>query len=277
MLLLLTLQRWTISLLCLLICCAEFPTNVGDALPTASRMTFLSFLGVARCTGALQRRCLFAATPRLRSAITTTTTALSGSITTPSSNNSSASSSIETLLDDADKRIQLPHLQYGYRTEPMNWTEVSRAVAVDVALLSRSVQQQADYEIYKRHILKKWKSVLDHVLVNKLGLERRTDSQGLFYAANNTSSSNSGQRPAVLVKNSFPYYTTPEIEHYVLWKLTGGINEQDIANAKLQLATELADLVDTLHWINPVHVKSLPEIDHAHILCLRERAHENEI
>lgn len=33
----------------------------------------------------------------------------------------------------------------------------------------------------------------------------------------------------------------------------------------------LGKVLDTISWINPKHLQSLPDIDHAHILCLREQ------
>lgn len=90
-----------------------------------------------------------------------------------------------------------------------------------------------------------------------------------------------------LSPNDFPYYLDPGIEHYVLWKLGGDVTPRDIANAKLDLmkrddaesraADESEDELtfervmtsDTekfLVWFNPPHLKSLPGIDHAHII-----------
>ena len=72
---------------------------------------------------------------------------------------------------DVEKRIRLPNLKYGYRTVPLEWEEIVYAVQHDIALLSRSVTQQQDYEIYKRDLVmgrdNQWQSVLDHVLCTK--------------------------------------------------------------------------------------------------------------
>jgi len=98
----------------------------------------------------------------------------------------------------------------------------------------------------------------------------------------------------VLLLNDFPYYIQDGIEHWCLWKLKEKVTEEDIRIAKDYLkhsgSAVAADnsssgkgsaasdtdphknagvLVDTLHWINPPHLKSVPDIDHAHILCLR--------
>ena len=94
--------------------------------------------------------------------------------------------------------------------------------------------------------------------------------------------------------NDFPYYFEPGIQHFVLWKLGGEVTPEEISQAKLDIwngsqSTEsipsssdqkTPDNIETacngeqvvnnhelfLHWINPPHLKSLPGIDHVHIL-----------
>ena len=74
-----------------------------------------------------------------------------------------------------------------------------------------------------------------------------------------------------LAKNDFPYYMEDGIEHWCLWKLGGGdVNDVDIKWAKEELGQRNDDILEMLHWINPEHLKSLPDIDHAHIVCLKK-------
>jgi len=111
----------------------------------------------------------------------------------------------------------------------------------------------------------------------------------------------------ILVKNDFPYYLEDNIEHWCLWKLGADVTQEDIdwalgelkgdedalgidadTNADADADTN-ADVdanadadttgdtnantsmfADVLYWINPVHLKSLPEIDHAHLVCLQK-------
>jgi len=96
-----------------------------------------------------------------------------------------------------------------------------------------------------------------------------------------------------LALNDFPYFVAPGIQHWCLWKLGGGgqndkdcttrssnVTEQDIQEA-IQLlrdwgATKKMKLVDVLHFVNPPHLKSVKEIDHAHIMCLWGTVEQNE-
>ena len=98
-------------------------------------------------------------------------------------------------------------------------------------------------------------------------------------------------RLAVL-SNDFPYFVEEGIAHWVLWKLQpmdddnkdpngsgvvssgSSITEDDIAHAKdviretsLAANDPLFYNCEFLHWINPPELKSIPEIDHVHILC----------
>jgi len=102
----------------------------------------------------------------------------------------------------------------------------------------------------------------------------------------------------IVVRNDFPYYFEDGIEHWCLWKLgctddanyddndggpedQGEVTEKDIEWAQRQLVLDgnsslnsavrnRGVIVDTLYWVNPPHLKSVPGIDHAHILCLRK-------
>lgn len=82
--------------------------------------------------------------------------------------------------------------------------------------------------------------------------------------------------------NDFPYYYLPGIQHWILWKLGGELpTSTELANAKKEILKEstsqglvkgnaLERIINDdevfLHWINPPHLRSLPGIDHVHIL-----------
>jgi Protein of unknown function (DUF3605) len=75
---------------------------------------------------------------------------------------SSAASDDNRITNYED--LQLPPHPYGYRTTKFDWTELRQIVeSNDLARLSRSVDQQRQYEMYKREMERSWKSVYDHV------------------------------------------------------------------------------------------------------------------
>ena len=67
------------------------------------------------------------------------------------------------------------------------------------------------------------------------------------------------------MKNDFPYYMEDGIEHWILWKLGDSCDDRDIDEAKKELRKK-NKFMEFLHWVNPPHLKSLPAVDHIHIL-----------
>lgn len=114
-----------------------------------------------------------------------------------------------------------------------------------------------------------------------------------------------------LVPNEYPYDVDDGINHYCLWKIGGTSIGEGILEDELNWAiTELKkcpkkdfyksslivnhdcvehyatihtgywhgqhDVVDYLYWVNPPHLQSMPEIQHAHILVLRRDGDDKE-
>jgi hypothetical protein len=175
--------------------------------------------------------------------------------------------------------IQIAEREYGYRTEPLVWPELIDIIGKEqnLAKLSRSVQQQKEYIIYRRELLKEWKSVYDHILVTKFDFDRRlmpndgdtTDRNEKLWEAY-PPLSEVREVKKVLRPNDFPYYFADCIEHWCLWKLCEDVTDEEIEEAKKNLQEMHGDVIGYLSWRNPPHLKSLPDIDHIHILCLRE-------
>lgn len=196
----------------------------------------------------------------------------------PASNNNadnaSSASGVSNAIATRHENVFLPHREYGYRSEPLTWEELVDIIAKEnnLARLSRSVQQETEYTIYREKLKSEWKSVYDHILHTKFGFEKREarnrDAE-YFWEAYPPMTEIKEER-TTLVLNDFPYYNAPNIYHYVLWKIGGDVTDQEIEDARNELHSSLGDVKDLLHWKNPPHLKSLPDIDHIHILCLRK-------
>lgn len=175
--------------------------------------------------------------------------------------------------DDSAKRIRLPNLKYGYRSDPFEWEELLALFDTDtpdLRRLSRSVEQQRDYEVFKRDLLLTWRSVLDSILCKTFDtiFERNVNEDGKYIALPNLSDVQGTHTRLVL--NDFPYFMEPGIDHYVLWKIGGGAcNETDICERKQQLV-EMGYDETMIHWVNPPNLKSIPEVDHVHLLARRK-------
>jgi Protein of unknown function (DUF3605) len=164
--------------------------------------------------------------------------------------------------------IVLPTREYGYRTSPFNWTELVHIIKVEknLAKLSRSVKQQTAYQIHLHDLKSTWRDPHHYILHSKFGLEKRLvkSTDGELWE---TDPPVATIEPRLnLSLNDFPYFTAPAIYHYVLWKIGGDVTDQEIEHARQQIRSELGDVLDFLQWKNPLHLKSLPDIDHAHIL-----------
>ena len=209
-----------------------------------------------------------------------------------SSNNSNAVNQDDNDNDDGIDTVMLPYREYGYRSEPFTWDELIQIIEKEknLAKLSRSIQQERDYQHAMKSIKRQWKSVYDHILHTKFGFEKREvetrtiqnnngdglheDTVVLWESYPPLSEIQEIQK--VLVLNDFPYYNGPGIFHYVLWKIGGeDVSDQDIEEAREELCSKLGDVQDILHWKNPPHLKSLPDIDHIHILCQRREKPNN--
>jgi hypothetical protein len=178
---------------------------------------------------------------------------------------------------DGETSVPIPSRKHGYRTLPFSWSELQEIVVEeqDLARLSRSIQQEETYQRYRQDLLQEYRSVYDHILHSKFGFVKKfnRDSQRMEAQQPDETDDDSSTEMMIrlaLLPNDFPYYTQTGIEHWVLWKLNGSITEEDIDEAKKDLRNRLGDIVGFIHWENPPHLKSLPDIDHVHILARRE-------
>jgi Protein of unknown function (DUF3605) len=185
-----------------------------------------------------------------------------------------------TSNDSKDARIILPELEYGYRTKPLEWAELIQIILVEknLAKLSRSVEQQEEYMMYMRDIKKQWKSVYHFILHSKFGFKKRLVSGSSLDASaaelweSYPPASKIKEPKKVLVLNDFPYYNAPGIQHYILWKIASDVTDDEIDEAGQELRDQWVGVCDVLHWKNPPHLKSVPDIDHVHILVHRPLA-----
>lgn len=176
--------------------------------------------------------------------------------------------------NDAEQdEIILPEREYGYAKKPFTWPDLVEIIEEpNLAKLSRSKEQQKDYIRYTRNMLKEWKTVYDHVLVSKFQLSKRLVPNPIEDGRNETlweaypPLSELSEVKKVLCLNDFPYFTDDGIEHWCLWKLCQDIEDEEVEDAKQELRQIHGHDVEFLCWRNPPHLKSLPEIDHYHIL-----------
>ncbi len=131
----------------------------------------------------------------------------------------------------------------------------------EIFLLGREPEDQRKYVEILSETKKKWRSASDLLKVDKFGFAK-IEISGLFA---------SGDPPQDLKtlqihRNDYPYNFGPSIDHYCLWKFGGPIKAKEIESAMNDLKSE-GRYGKCIYWINPPHLKSIPDVDHAHILA----------
>ena len=120
----------------------------------------------------------------------------------------------------------------------------------------------------------KYRSTLDYILISKFGfdaLPEKSDNKKHQTKWMAEPCLKDVTTPtSILVENDFPYCVQDNIVHYVLWKLKVPITPREILEARDELQSQSDDIQakKILQWVNPPNLKSIPEIDHVHFLCL---------
>ena len=201
----------------------------------------------------------------------------------------------QVIISNPDIDLPLPDLKYGYRDEPLTWSELTEIIHHnDLARLTRSSHDQRTYQIFNYHLKQQYLSSTDYLLISKFGFDAVSvlvsvagevtgcdSGDGQENKVGNDSTTDRCRRrwraqptlaettktQSMLIENDFPYHFDDDIKHYILWKLKGGgISQQEIQESKQQLQTRFKT-TSTLHWTNPPSLQSIPDIDHVHILC----------
>lgn len=151
------------------------------------------------------------------------------------------------------------------RDQPMDWEELHETIVLkkDLASLFRSQQVEDRYTQHRLQVSQTYDSIYDYILHAKFNLPREWNRETSRWRVPYKSTTGT---PIALAPNDFPYFTAPGVEHWVLWKLGRAITDDDIAQA-MQTLRDDHNVAATIHWENPPHLKSLPSIDHYHILA----------
>lgn len=216
------------------------------------------------------------------------------------------------------EKLKITDYRRGTRGTPLSWTELKPIIlsgdAIEIEKLARSDEVTREYRAFRERIHGEWESIYDYLLCEKFGYEwawTNDDDERVGTAALGRGDGDGGvvnvdaqgrkrkkrSRPTFreymddrgtdvtegklrLCVNDFPYYYSPGVQHWVLWKLGGMIDSDEIENAKREIyrrsqtdtahgeleRSAITDHEVFLHWMNPPHLKSLPGIDHVHIL-----------
>ncbi|GFH44008.1 hypothetical protein CTEN210_00482 [Chaetoceros tenuissimus] len=149
----------------------------------------------------------------------------------------------------------------------------------DPTMHSRSMQVQEQYVLHAREITQSWRSMNDYILYSKFGMDKMeidVNGERKFVSCPSLEECKAEQRVEKrLLFNEYPYFVCEGIEHWCLWKLGGQVTQKEVDAAIGDLEQRMEKdghgaLKDVLTWVNPPHLQSIPDIDHAHLLCLRD-------
>lgn len=147
---------------------------------------------------------------------------------------------------------------------PPTWKELeSIIIQGKFDQLSRSPDNQRSYDLFNEQLKGEWRSPYDYMVVQKFGVPKyQSEEDGLWRAGDQTEA----QTTLKLAPNTFPYWTPPSVDHWVLWSLGAPCSRQDIENVKEELRQlKKGQELEFLHWKNPPRLQSLPNIEHVHI------------
>mmetsp|Transcript_27834 Transcript_27834/g.61290 ORF Transcript_27834/g.61290 Transcript_27834/m.61290 type:complete len:228 (+) Transcript_27834:126-809(+) len=164
-------------------------------------------------------------------------------------------------------------------SEPFSWNELKEIVKHgDPTMHSRSMEVQEGYILHSRRVKDEWKSMNDYILHSKFGFEKKMHRDGKFVSSPSLEQAKlEGRIETRLLLNEYPYYVCPRIEHWCLWKLGGKVESYELEWAEKELVDmEAGNIDEIMSWVNPPHLQSIPDIDHAHLLCLRSDEIDND-
>ena len=155
---------------------------------------------------------------------------------------------------------------------PLTWSECKEAVRENnLSVLGRSVSQQNEYNLFVDAIKQRYCNVADYVLESKFGCAVRENEQtGKLEAVVSGVLTEKRTDRLLLALNDYPYHYEPGIVHYILWKVGSPITSDEILRGVAEVEDVLRckenRCIDSCWYVNPAHLKSVLEIDHAHIL-----------
>lgn len=134
--------------------------------------------------------------------------------------------------------------------------------------LGRSLAQEEYYSRQNARLKEEWITICDFILHDKFSIDFVTEG-GLKTIPRPLPELPSDQR-ICLARNDHPYFFEDGVEHWVLWKLGSlAVREDEVLAAAKRLQEEIG--VQRLTWFqNPPALMSIPEIQHAHIIVLRD-------
>lgn len=146
-----------------------------------------------------------------------------------------------------------------------SFNEISNLISMNrLEELGRNQFQEQQYQRIKKKIELQWDSISDYILYNIFHFP---------YLITSHDNKRKVIRPLPswanglirIVPNDFPYNFQSDVKHYLLWKINDQIYENDIIHGINELKKQY-HVINSCYFINPRHLKSILDIEHAHII-----------
>jgi hypothetical protein len=204
----------------------------------------------------------------------------------------------EEWLRTARQGLDEPVTWEGLKSILREWREAEAAGKPDAAKtlgrLGRSRETTVAYRAHRARVLAEWRTMSDYATVVMLGwadpIVVDDEEDGIKTKKKGAGPLRSNERlprpnGGVFTPNDFPYFFEPGAWHELLWSPFGPLTDAEIEAA---IARRLRDeeekeeegeegggngaTVDAVHWVNPIELKSVPAIWHAHVVFFRRKA-----
>jgi hypothetical protein len=182
--------------------------------------------------------------------------------------------------------------------------------AAPLGRMGRSRETTAAYRAHRARVLDEWETMSDYAAVVILGwCDKEADADGRTTTTKGRAGPRrqlvgAGSKSGVFTPNDFPYYFEPGVQHELLWSPTGPMSDDAIEKTVRRRLRQLYGTGDdgggggssgaadgsgddddddqgqglvrargvgeAVWWVNPVELKSVPEIWHAHVVLRKE-------
>ena len=145
-------------------------------------------------------------------------------------------------------------------------------------ILGRSFEQHRKYKTFMDQVKLEWSCGSDFVLSERLGVPCCVGTDGKKTVIRSEMLADARYNGKLfLIENDFPYNFESDMKHFCLWKIGSEINvggdSCEIRGEMEKVGYPFSHLNDTwCYYINPPNLKSIHDIDHAHIIM---RVHTN--
>ena len=206
---------------------------------------------------------------------------VAGSSSSSSSSSNSSSSSCRGDGNDEEYEKELrEHYEMVYTEEArrINSTKMTfDALKENIAtgklhVLGRTFDQHREYKTFMNKVRSEWSSGSDFILAERIGVPYVIGTDGKKTVIRSEMLVDPRfQGKLFFLENDFPYNFESNMKHFCLWKIGGEINVEgsdcEIRGEMAKIGYPAARLNDTwCYYINPPNLKSVHDIDHAHII-----------